>query len=882
MKPELPVLSPEQLLVHAQWVRRLARQLVSDPDLAEDAVQETWVAAMRQPPRGDASSPSVRAWLAQVLRRSLLQVFRGESRRADRELLATRDEAQTAPTDQALFDQVDSQRLLVQEVLELAEPMRSTVILRYFKDQSSAEIARQQGVPAATVRSRLSRALDELRIRMDTRYDGNRSAWCLALGASIEPMVPLAPMSTGTTAASGSSLGKGILAMKVGTAIALTVGIAAFAVLGIALSGSDEVGASMEAKRSDEVLALPTEDVTLATPSSVPNDQRLVIETEPEPLEVEPVAAPIEVAAPNAIEPPVFSPSTLIARFTDMHGNALAGVEWSPRNLWTGDIEGAKPVLSDSDGTARLEVEMSGNSREFGLAHTLEGYASGVREATARAGAEINMGTIELSYSVLITGRVVDEEGRPIRGAKVFAWPSDQEGVPEGQLLRIGPGMLGEFGALRRVTPIRTEEDGSFELTAPVAQSVRVYAKAEGTRYGWTAPLELAHGSPILDQLIVLTRSRDEDHIAGTVLDSHGKPIPNMLISFSFSDESLLMTSGMRSDKNGAFDLVLTRNAPHSFRVDGNDETPGIAVAPSVEPGTLDLVLQLEEVGTIGLYVQTEKGEPIREFALLIREIAEFGSSSRGQVNQITENGFVSFPAPSERFEFEVSSRGYVTATVGPFDLATYPSQLVCALVSTPGIRGKVVHGDGPIVGAEVSLLGLAPKNTKHLFDGFPNRFGWRGSDETVTDENGEFSVFASADGQYIVHVKAVPGLELAAVESETLRVFVAEPIDGLRLQPKPTGSLTVSVRVPAGRDPAGIIVGITDCGLDRRTLRTDEHGKVRFDGLREGNWFVMESEAEISPSGGTSSSSSDGSDYEVPFNCEVRSGQVTDFELVL
>jgi hypothetical protein len=38
--------SPETLLEHATWLRRLAASLVGDPASADDLVQDTWVAAI--------------------------------------------------------------------------------------------------------------------------------------------------------------------------------------------------------------------------------------------------------------------------------------------------------------------------------------------------------------------------------------------------------------------------------------------------------------------------------------------------------------------------------------------------------------------------------------------------------------------------------------------------------------------------------------------------------------------------------------------------------------------------------------------------------------------------------------------------------------------
>ena len=50
-------------------------------------------------------------------------------------------------------------------VLELDEPFRSTLLLRYVEGRSAADIARRQGVPAGTVRWRLKAALDDVRAR---------------------------------------------------------------------------------------------------------------------------------------------------------------------------------------------------------------------------------------------------------------------------------------------------------------------------------------------------------------------------------------------------------------------------------------------------------------------------------------------------------------------------------------------------------------------------------------------------------------------------------------------------------------------------------------------------------------------------------------------
>ncbi len=71
----------DELLVHAGWLRVLARTLVADAATADDLVQETWVAALAHPPREGAERP----WLARVLRNFARQRRRKEGRREQHE-----------------------------------------------------------------------------------------------------------------------------------------------------------------------------------------------------------------------------------------------------------------------------------------------------------------------------------------------------------------------------------------------------------------------------------------------------------------------------------------------------------------------------------------------------------------------------------------------------------------------------------------------------------------------------------------------------------------------------------------------------------------------------------------------------------------------------
>jgi RNA polymerase sigma-70 factor (ECF subfamily) len=176
MMPE-PVASPslEVLLAHEDFVRGLARALVLDASSAEDVAQETWLAAVEHPPR-TADAP--RSWLARVARNLANQLRRRETRRARREAGAAK--AERLPSADEIVAREEMRRRVLERVLALEEPYRSTVLLRYFEGLPPREIARRMGVPVATVRTRIGRALERLRERLDREY-GDRRSWIVAL-----------------------------------------------------------------------------------------------------------------------------------------------------------------------------------------------------------------------------------------------------------------------------------------------------------------------------------------------------------------------------------------------------------------------------------------------------------------------------------------------------------------------------------------------------------------------------------------------------------------------------------------------------------------------------------------------------------------------------
>jgi RNA polymerase sigma factor (sigma-70 family) len=201
----------EELLGQAGWLRRLAAGLVADPQAADDLVQETWIAALRSPPEAGRAP---RPWLARVLGNLASNRRRDERRRREHE--ADIGPERPVPAPDALAQEVELQRLLAEAMGKLEEPLRSVVVLRYFHGLDSAQIARELGLPASTVRSRLAKALGELRAELDRRFGGERKAWVVCLGGLLRTEA-LAPVAATTSV--GAGLGLAALALVVTGAV---------------------------------------------------------------------------------------------------------------------------------------------------------------------------------------------------------------------------------------------------------------------------------------------------------------------------------------------------------------------------------------------------------------------------------------------------------------------------------------------------------------------------------------------------------------------------------------------------------------------------------------------------------------------------------------
>jgi RNA polymerase sigma-70 factor (ECF subfamily) len=171
------------LLAEAPWLARLARSLTGDAAEADDIVQEAYAAALRSPPDDDRP---LRPWLRRVVVNAIRMRHRGDVRRAGNEATVEL-KAEPVRTPAQLLERAQLERRVAELVLELDEPYRTTVLLRYREGLTAEAIAKDQGIPAGTVRSRLKTALDRMRRELDDRERTQMRAVFAPLVAAARP-----------------------------------------------------------------------------------------------------------------------------------------------------------------------------------------------------------------------------------------------------------------------------------------------------------------------------------------------------------------------------------------------------------------------------------------------------------------------------------------------------------------------------------------------------------------------------------------------------------------------------------------------------------------------------------------------------------------------
>jgi RNA polymerase sigma-70 factor (ECF subfamily) len=380
MTHEHPI-GEDELLAQRSFLRRLARGLVGDAELAEDVVQEAELRALAH----GSEKADPRAWLVTVTRRIALNLRRAASRRTAHEDEArARTSTRGEPEPPEVLAGLELQHEVLAAVRALEEPYRAVVWLRYYEGLKPQAIAARLGVPVATVKTRLRRALERLRGELDDRNGGRREAWAVAL----------APLASRAAAVAGVTAG-GLLVKKLVVAAAL----AALAFVGWRSWRGAEPARSAEPEAAQPVAELveapaPSTDTRAEPP--VASARRDEVAEAPAVGQSQPVRAKLAVHVVHA---------------RDGGGAAAIGLVLWPEADPLAELH-ARFAETDAEGRARFEEVEPG-------AFTLHSDRATRVELELAAG-EVRELAVVLPSGIAVDGLVVDGTGAPVAGAEIW------------------------------------------------------------------------------------------------------------------------------------------------------------------------------------------------------------------------------------------------------------------------------------------------------------------------------------------------------------------------------------------------------------------------------------------------------------------------------
>jgi RNA polymerase sigma-70 factor (ECF subfamily) len=154
----------------------LARRILRDAELAEDAVQEAFVAVWENARRFVPERAKAATWIMVFVHRRAVDLVRREQRRKADPLPDGFSGEPDAPADDAIWLRFERQR--VQEALKrLPDNQRETIELAYYHGFTQSELASRLGRPLGTIKSQMFVALASLRELLVEPTLGEEEAW---------------------------------------------------------------------------------------------------------------------------------------------------------------------------------------------------------------------------------------------------------------------------------------------------------------------------------------------------------------------------------------------------------------------------------------------------------------------------------------------------------------------------------------------------------------------------------------------------------------------------------------------------------------------------------------------------------------------------------
>lgn len=507
----------------------------------------------------------------------------------------------------------------------------------------------------------------------------------------------------------------------------------------------------------------------------------------------------------------------------------------------TVEIRGAVRVhtTTDGDGIANLAGIPAGFHQ---LAASASGYASEHMRLRIPRG-DVNVRErITLRMGAAVSGRVIDDQGAGVTGAKVVYRNSSAGWWQQPD---------SSYDA------VITGADGAFAFPALPAGTFYLQANHDSFARGHSDTIEL---DGVTARTGVDIQLASGVTLAGTVVDQDGRAVPSAGVR-------VLVDAGRRwgqrprqtfTDEQGAFEF---RGLPHNgVRVAATSETAASnteTVDLTDAAGTVDVQLRMERTGRIAGRVVDSNGEPVDGAQVMLRpDIGERGRGRRGARRGIRT---------------EIRLRGMHSALTdagGGFEFTGIDDSAYEVVASPPGStlsRRQAFRSDGVPARAgdtdvRIELEARGQIEGRVAFDdgSHPEVFtvsvgGFRAAPVPVSDADGKFQLVDIEPGEHRLMIrgagfddKRVAGISVDAgetVDLGTVTVVQGRSVSGRVVTATGTPIANASVHIGAYLRGSGTEIGSSGFGPFARGVKStesDEDGSFSLAGIGKGTLTMV------------------------------------------
>ncbi len=710
-----------------------------------------------------------------------------------------------------LVIRTECQRELLDAVLGLREPYRSTVLLSFYDNLSAAEIAAHHGTSPGTVRVWRQRALRQLRRILDRRYSGDRRDWQIAL----LPLAGAPPAATPRRPQLGGA-GPGALP-SIGGSVAMAAKSKAFLISAalLLLAGGGALAPSLLRRVEVQPRELTSESPAAGvTPPEIPLARRDTVlgrgaQERPEDTSIL-TGVDRDRDLHGVVVGPAHDPIPDAAITVFRHdGRGVPVLDWEYVNR-KAEVAQARTTAA---GEYRIRLEPD---HRYSAAVFKEGYAQIVL-AECSAGERV---LIQLARPAALRGRVTDHTGSSIEGAMVLANAMGES---------IGSAM--------------SDSSGRYELGGLPAGDTAITVRAPSRYRLQPVHVGLRAGDIVEHDFVLPNGVR----VRGQVVAADTKlPIEGALVDTEWSFEM-----PVRTDAEGRFELAgvatsefmdfLSHELALHVRATGYSRTK---VATLIGSSDVDLAIEMVPGGTLRGTVVDERGVAVPGCYIAAHSYWSVLGGIRDLVDARScrtapDGGFLLDDLRQDiPHVLVLQKEGYATSV---YDLSEGWSDReidvgVVVIQDASCVTGCVVDERGsPVNGVTMSLQGWNDDRGRYVASGMRAEKVHVRARQARSDDLGRFRFPDVAVGEYALELYR---MGYVAEISEMVRVTASgEQVTCTLVMPD---GETIAGRVvaPAGKPvPYAHVRVQSDNRLLRRSVTCDPLGNFAFRGLPTGHY---------------------------------------------